>query len=372
MTAVPIYQPGQDFSVPRFELKLAERDPGKDVVHDVLTVTYRDKIGQLDSFEITVNNWDAEKGAFKYSDQKLFDPGKKVELAMGYRGKDSLRRMITGEITSLRPSFPAGGAPTLAVSGLNLLHRLRTKQRSQAYKKLTDSKIAKQIAGRLKIELRPNPPPANERTTDYLFQDNRYDIIFLWERARRLGYDLFVNEDGPNGKSCLYFGPSVGVRAASYELVYGESLIQFQPNLTTANQVSKVRVVGWDSKHKAKIEGIATRVGLSTQGVGEKGGQKAIEKSFAEREEVVTHVAVKDKDEAEKLARETLENIAKDMIKGSGSTVGLPDLRAGSVLQIKGLGDRFSGRYFVTATTHTLGDSGYTTQFECRREELES
>ena len=58
------------------------------------------------------------------------------------------------------------------------------------------------------------------------------------------------------------------------------------------------------------------------------------------------------------------------MVKVSGSTVGLPNLRAGSVVEIDGLGSRFSGRYFITATTHSIGDSGYTTQFECRREEL--
>jgi phage protein D len=57
------------------------------------------------------------------------------------------------------------------------------------------------------------------------------------------------------------------------------------------------------------------------------------------------------------------------MVKASGSTVGLPDLRAGSVVMIDGAGKRFSGRYFVTATTHAIGDGGYTTQFECRREE---
>jgi phage protein D len=50
--------------------------------------------------------------------------------------------------------------------------------------------------------------------------------------------------------------------------------------------------------------------------------------------------------------------------------VGLPDLRAGSVVNIDGLGARFTGRYFVTSTTHAIGDGGYTTQFECRREEL--
>jgi Bacteriophage probable baseplate hub protein len=59
------------------------------------------------------------------------------------------------------------------------------------------------------------------------------------------------------------------------------------------------------------------------------------------------------------------------MVKGSGSTVGLPDIRAGCVIMLERLGKRFSGRYFVTSTTHTIGDGGYTTQFQCRREELQ-
>ncbi len=57
------------------------------------------------------------------------------------------------------------------------------------------------------------------------------------------------------------------------------------------------------------------------------------------------------------------------MIQGSGSTVGVPTLRAGTIIFIEKLGERFSGRYFVTSTTHTIGDGGYTTQFNCRREE---
>jgi phage protein D len=69
------------------------------------------------------------------------------------------------------------------------------------------------------------------------------------------------------------------------------------------------------------------------------------------------------------LARETHEKIAKHMITGSGSTVGVPDLRAGSAILVEGVGKRFSGRYFVTSTTHKIDDSGYTTRFTGRREE---
>ncbi len=85
---------------------------------------------------------------------------------------------------------------------------------------------------------------------------------------------------------------------------------------------------------------------------------------------MIVNQPINSRKEAKTLAKQTLENIAKDMVKGTGNVVGLPDLRAGSVIFLEGLGDRFDGRYFVTATTHTIGDSGYTTRFECRREEL--
>jgi phage protein D len=84
--AVPIYE-GQDFYVPAFELKLSGRPPGQDVVRDILSVSYKDSVQDIDSFEISINNWDAATRAFKYSDLMLFDPGERVELAMGYQGQ---------------------------------------------------------------------------------------------------------------------------------------------------------------------------------------------------------------------------------------------------------------------------------------------
>jgi phage protein D len=360
---------GQDFWVPSFEVKLQGRPLSQEVVRDILQVTYKDNLEQLDSFEITINNWDAGKRAFKYSDRDLFDPGKSVELWMGYFGRDPLRRMITGEITSLRPSFPASGPPTLAISGLNLLHRLRAEQKSQSWVDMKDSEIARQIARGLGLT------PCTDRTAEadeeryrYRFQDHKYDVLFLWQLARSRGYDLFVEEAKEGSR--LHFGPSVNLRKVTYELAWGRSLVQFQPNLTTANQVAEVEVVGWDAENKKKIVGTAKRSAVPVHGVGERGGQAAIEKSFSGRKEVIADRPVLSEQEAQTLARETLARIAKDMVKASGSTVGLPDLRAGTVVEISGLGDRFSGRYFVTATTHTLGDGGYTTGFECRREEV--
>src|SRR5439155_9878438 len=135
--AMPIYE-GQDFYVPYFEVKIEGRPQGQDVIKDILSVSYKDNIQELDSFDITINNWDAAKRDFKYSDQKLFDPGKRIELWMGYYGNNRLRLMLKGQITSLRPSFPAGGGSTLTISGLNILYKLRTTQVSDTYGDMTD------------------------------------------------------------------------------------------------------------------------------------------------------------------------------------------------------------------------------------------
>jgi len=369
--AIPIYQ-GQEFYVPAFEVKLKGRPLGRDVIRDILTVSYKDNIQEIDSFDITINNWDAETRDFKYSDGDLFDPGKELELWMGYYGQESMRLMVRGQITALHPNFPSGGGSSLAVSGLNVLHKLRTTQESQIYEKMTDSEVAQQIASRLGIKIETNPAPDEERY-DYLFQDNQYDIIFLMERARRVGYELYVKEEGQSGQSqppTLVFGRSVDVRRPTYDLRYGRSLIDFKPDLTTANQIGEVTVRGWDRLNKKKIEETAKRSEIPVKGVGQAGNQAAIEQSFNQRKEIIATKPIETPKEAKRLALRTLEENAKDMVKATGSTVGLSDLRAGSVVMIDGAGKRFSGRYFVVSTTHTIGDGGYTTQFECRREEL--
>lgn len=367
MTAVPAapVQPGRDFYVPYFEVRLDGGVVGSDVVRDITQVSYRDSLTAIDSFEMTVNNWDAERRTFKYSDETTFDPGQEIELSMGYRNDVGLTSMIRGEITSLRPTFPAGGRPTLAVSGLNVLHRFRTEQVSYAYEKMTDAQIAQQIGSRLDVEIEVDPS-VSENEYDYILQDNQYDIVFLLERARRLGYELFVKE---GSKTSLYFGPSDGLSQRTYELQYGRSLIQFQPTLTTANQVGEVTVRGWDAVNKKKIEYTAKRSEVSGAGLG--AGEKTIEQSFNKRKEVVAKRPISTEAEARELAIATLKNIARDMVKGSGSIVGLPSLRSGAILMLSGLGERYSGRYFVTSTTHAMGSGGYTTQFQCRKEEAQ-
>jgi phage protein D len=172
-----------------------------------------------------------------------------------------------------------------------------------------------------------------------------------------------LSSDPKTGKDVLSFKPSQQIKKVVYELSWGTSLCDFHPTLTTANQISKVTVKGWDRKSGKPIS-----ASVSTQNLKINRDLVSVANVVEGREEVITGRPVYSQQEAKDLARGILTDQAYEMVKASGSTVGLPDLRAGARVVIKKLGPRFSGTYFVTDTTHTFGEGGYRTQFGARRE----
>ncbi|HEY0372740.1 MAG TPA: hypothetical protein VGD79_12100 [Thermoanaerobaculia bacterium] len=389
MSPVPIYREGENFFVPHFEVELAGTDLPDSVIRDVQQVTYRDSVAdagaqqgggggrndQIDSFEITLNNWDAETQSFKYEPPSsgdydgLFEPGKELWLRMGYF--DNLRLMLKGQITTIEPNFTESGPATISIRGLNVLHKFRKRQHTWAWPdQEKDSNIALQLGQQRETRDRPGlgmrvvideQAVAGEQP-EFVFMNNQYGIAFLLDRARRRGYALYLDQDEDG--EFLYFGPSDQVRRVTYELEWGKSLTSFRPTLTTANQVGKVTVRGWDRNRHRALEGSA-QIPDDCQ---TNNDQTAVAREVQGREEIITDRPVRSEADAKRMAKDILCNFRRDLVRGSGATVGLPDLRAGNRIVIRGLGPRFSGSYFVTSSSHTIGPNGYRTTFESRRE----
>lgn len=388
MTTQPIYEK-QDFYVPQFEIKLLGQKLSQAVMNDVLEVSYRDSLDKLDSFEFTLHDWDPIKKAPKYSSpyekdgtskslggsEKVpqLDPGAKVELRMGYYSPKGLRLMMTGRVVSLSPSFPSGGTPTLRVRALSLLYTLQRAQEVMPFEKKTDSEIAQEIARKLDIAIEiPAGQSAKEEKHEYMMVNNEYPIIFLLGRARRLGYDMYVKvpENG-EGDPVLFFGKTP-TSDVTYALTWGKSLIQFTPTLKTKGQIAKVIVRGWNPRAQGAdrvITGEATWKDLDPKPkMPDHELLSKIDSALAETYEAVIDNPPDTQQKADKMAKGILADKVKDLITGSGSTVGLPDLRAGRTIIIDGLGLRYSGKYLITETTHKISSSGYTTDFTARME----
>jgi phage protein D len=394
------------FWAPRFEVRIDGVTLQNQVVHDIMDLTYHDKLEEIDGFELSVSNWDSDRRRFKYmgsegdeSDKNvtvreletLFEPcNKTVTLKLGYL--DELETMLTGNFTTMEPTFSAIGPHTLTVRGLNRLHRMRRARydgqwpNSKANREFTDSEIAKSFeelvdpkwkgngndARRIPmpIVIDPNAIKSEPRLT-YVSQHNEYDIDFLWRRARLRGYVVEIRPpDDQHPKEYLYFGPSKTGAIAPYRLIWGAGLVDLKPTLTTANQVKKVTVHGWDRVNQKPIQESADwsdpklkRLNPKLRGI--------VERCDPREERVVTR-PVFTRDHAQKMARDILLGHAQELVTVKGSVIGLPRLRAGSRALIEGIGNRLNGEYFVTETTHTLNSSGYQTRFTARREDSDT
>ena len=56
---IPIYK-DRDLYVPAFEIRVNNQLLPNYASKDVIEVQYKDSVDDIDSFDITVNNWDAE------------------------------------------------------------------------------------------------------------------------------------------------------------------------------------------------------------------------------------------------------------------------------------------------------------------------
>jgi phage protein D len=398
-TVIPLYAETQTFFGPAFELKVRDAPVPRNVVRDVIEVTYEDHIDKIDSFSLVINGWDADlrepkyfgastepaKGSEAYKLAYLFRPFTGVQLLMGYQGTTpDLRKMIDGRITSVDLEL-GETAPRIVVRGLNILDRFRTRQYTWSWPEngtgtIRDSDIATLLmkapddkAGRpgLDFPVRTDPQaPKRETAHDHVFMNNKYPIVFLMERARRLGYSLFVDMDPVTGEAFLYFGPSERLRDRAYELEWGRSLVSLKVNVGTARQVKKVTVLGWDRKTKKPIKGEATFETLQKRGVFVNQNLRALAEESG-REEIVTEPPVYTQHDANQRAANLLSEQREELVTVTGVTVGLPDLRAGRRVRLNKVDFRLDGWYFVTATSHVINDSGYRTTFQARRVESE-
>lgn len=382
MTAQPIYQ-GQTFFAPAFRLVLAGRDVQGEAVRDVTEISYSDDLETLDSFEVTLHDWDAVGHQPKYSSPldetgspvrlengdpvPNFEPGAAVELYLGYQDAAELPLMMRGVVVSLTPSFPAQGAPALTVRAVNALVSLLDQKRPGAYQG-TVFDIAKAVGRDMDIAVE-TPPADDEPALERMVFQDQYPIVALLQLARRTGCRLWWDEDAE-----VLRMERAAETPPEYEIEWGKSLIRFSPTLTTRGQVSRVTVHGVDptaSGEARRISGSASWSDFETQSEGlDDDTLGEVSAAIRGHEEDIHHEPVTTEAEAQARARAYFRAMTQGLITGSGATVGAPALRSGRPFRLAGLGRRFNGLYTATRTTHTLGADGYVTTFSARKEIL--
>lgn len=346
----------QERDAPSFKVLVGGSELPDEAALDILEVRMSDYVEGAGSFTVTFNNWNSQTQEFKYVDGDLLVEGAEVEVKVGF--VDDQKSMMKGEVTALEPEYAAGAAPVLKIHGYDLLHRFRRGRHTRSFANMKDSQIAAKISNELGLSTMVED---SEVIHEYVLQNNQTDIDFLLERARRIGFEVTVKD------KTLHFSKKSNDKDKIVALDFGLTLTSFFPRLNTLSQVRDVVVQGWNPKTKKAIAGKAQPGDENSKMGGAKLGASITSDAFQNATAFVVNKSVFTEGEASQIAKGKFNEMAVDFITGEGTAIGNTDIRAGEVIELNGLGKRFSGLYYITSSTHEVGPKGYRTRFTVGR-----
>lgn len=356
-----------DFYTPQFKLELGRKEETEIREFDGLIsgLSVESSLNAASRFSFTlVDTFDLERKEFHEPVLKHFKPDTPVKISLGYGAP--FIPVLDGRIQSLQPNFPASGTPTVEVSGYDRLHELSKGTNTQSWtgkslKKVIEGITKEDETGKNAFDRRVIEDLSLTEPLPKIDQEKTSHLDFLLKQADRYNFEVFTRIDpDPSDETerkqyveTFYFRPPVDGSEPVLTLRYGESLQSFSLEFNEAGQVGKVVKQGWDGRRKQKIDVShpdETRSGASA-GATETREAKTEAQSEAE---------------AKLLATAEYEKLLQGRVTGSGEIVGLPNLRVGEVVRLKGLSSAFDKPYYLTSVTHNIGESGYTTSFGVR------
>jgi len=329
-------------------IKIDGEDAPHGIMDNLISIEVDDNLNLPDMFIIRLRDPKME-----WIDSDTLGIGREVEISV--RGENERAKLIVGEITACEMDFKHGAGATMLVRGYDESHRLNRGKQSKSFVQVTDSDIATRIARELGLKVEADSTP---EVHEYVLQDNQTNLEFLESRAKRIGFRVLVEGDTLQFKRIPEEGAEVPV------LEWGVNLSEFNARLTTSKQASEVEVRGWDPQAKREIVGRANRAqDMPEIGERQQGGQVAQAAFGTAGKEIVVNRVVGTQAEADALAQSLCEEMGGDFIHAEGVCAGNPAVCAGTIVELKGLSERFQGRYRISHALHRYDAKGYNTRF---------
>ncbi|MGH7597041.1 MAG: phage late control D family protein [bacterium] len=307
-----------------------------------------------------------EDGLWTFLDDERVQLWKKVKISANV--EDEEVELITGYITQIKPHIdPDENNSFLEICGMDATSLMSLEEKLKDWPNKSDSDIAREIFQNynLATEVEDTGVVHDEAVATIIQRET--DIQFLKRLARRNGFECFVQgETGFFRKPVLDESPQP-VLAAHFGAE--TNLTSFDARLNAlrpaAVEMHQIDTIGKELQDAVAETGEQSQLGRD--------GALSIEapNGIASRM-FVKHAVATSQPEMQNLCRALFDE-AEWFIEAKGEIdSGLYGaiLRAKRLVPIKGVGEIFSGIYYVTGVKHIFNIERYTQKFAARRNAL--
>ena len=323
---------------------------GRELPHEVqvLSITVIKAVNRISLARVVLADGDPSREDFPLSSGKDFIPGVRMQIQAGYHSHEA--PIFEGIILKQSVKAREKGAGQLSVDARHTAVKLTQVKRSASYSDVLDSDVFGSLLSRYGITADVKPTETVHAT---LIQYASTDWDFLLSRAEANGMMVYTNLGKVEIRKPDFSGkPAVALR-------YGSTMLLFEADLDARGQVTGVKGEAWDLAGQELI--VSEGQGMSLPRLGNI-ESKALAQVMGDPLCLLGHGGHRSEQELRKWADARLIKAHLARIRGRVKCTGVAEVNPGGLLELQGVGDRFSGKAFVSGVRHEIREGTWTTE----------
>ncbi|MFV0605083.1 MAG: type VI secretion system tip protein VgrG [Niabella sp.] len=318
--------------------------------YHLLGLTVQKEVNRITSATIVFADGSTAKESFGISNQEDFLPGQTIEIKLGYKAVE--KTVFKGVVIKQSIKIREGGS-SLVVECRHTAYQMTLTPKAKYFHDMKDSELMEELISLYGIE---NDIEATAFKNLQMVQYHATDWDFMLIRADINGYICVTNDE-----KIIIKKPDLSA-APALEIQYGATIYELDAEIDARLQMDKVIAKTWNPANQElddQVEGDEPSL--------EEAGNVAAS-NLAERMGAISYNLVHggfiQEEEAKEWVNAKLAKHRLAKIKGTVTTDGIADVNPGQFIKINGIGERFSGKLFVTGVTHLLEDGKWLTTFQ--------
>lgn len=313
---------------------------------------------------LTIMDGEVSKQTFASSDIDLFSPGNTIEILAGYHRNNNT--IFKGIIIRHSVNIPQKGASHLEVECKDESIKLTAGRKNKYFYNTFDHEIIDQILRRTL----PNGQHQADATAvkhKEMVQYFATDWDFIISRAEANGMLVFANQGSVTVKKPDF------IQSEKFPLNYGTSIFEFEAEMDARDQYPTAKVTSWDPTSQAQqvadpggtggsgLSTPATKPNASAANLAGTPPNTDYSGVLGITDYPLQHAGRLTPEEAQHWARAQMVKCDLARSKGRVKFDGTADIKPGECLTLQGVGQRHSGKVYVTAVTHEIGEGKWFT-----------
>jgi Rhs element Vgr protein len=318
---------------------------------NLVSVHVRKQLNAIPSARIVLRDGDMPTMTFPISDAASFVPGTPIRIDAGYGATQAT--IFEGVVMRHGMKIHGDNDARLVVECRDKTSAMTVGRKNANYIDQKDSDVISTLFSNAGLSATVT---ATTQQHPELVQYYCSDWDFALARAEANGMVTIVSD------GTVTVGPPVVSGASALAVTYGTDLVEFEADIDARTQFASAQAVSWDPSTQAALQGAAAAPAtLTTQGNLTSATLAAVLNVPSYRLQTASPLAAGDLKtwaDAQQL-KSSLARI-RGRMKFQGSALAV----LGGLVDIAGVGERFSGTVYATAVHHEIADGNWFTDVE--------